>query len=67
MSDKKLRRKARRLARWAMRHGYDYVSIAIFAPNEQHPDEWYSNITTTTPGKEGYHDVSEFMKEGLDG
>ncbi len=42
MTEEKLKKKVRKLAKWARKNGFSYVSIFAMAPNDKY-DRWYVN------------------------
>ena len=42
MSEKKLEKKVRKLAKWARKNGFSYASIFTMAPDNEH-ERWYAN------------------------
>lgn len=62
MSDKKIRKKLRKLCKWAHRHGYGHVDLFAIAPRDGHKDEWYANLTAFVDGDEDVT-CSDWFKE----
>lgn len=60
MTDKKLRKKLRKLCKWAKKHGYEHVDL--FAINDNHEGEWFGCITTDTASDEN-RSYSDWFKE----
>lgn len=60
--ERKLRKKARKLAKFARKHGLEYVHIGAMAPDE-FTSEWFADVTAN--GKDGRNNVSagDFIKE----
>ena len=42
MTEEKLKKKVRKLAKWARKNGFSYVSIFTMAPKDKY-DRWYAN------------------------
>lgn len=42
MSEKKLEKKVRKLAKWARKNDFSYASIFAMAPDNEH-ERWYAN------------------------
>lgn len=61
MTDKKLLKKAQKLAKWAKRHGYEHVDVFVFAPHADY--EWYAHIIATDASGID-HSVGEFFTDG---
>lgn len=59
----KLRRKARKLARWMRRNGIDHASMFAFAPNGHDAPRWYADASAYV-GDERVAGVSDFYEEG---
>jgi hypothetical protein len=62
MTDEKLRKKLRKFAKWAKRHGYEHVDLFAIAPNDNHEDEWFAYLTATTNSGED-RSCSVYIKE----
>ena len=60
--ERKLRKKARKLAKFARKHGIEYVHIGAMAPDE-FASEWFTDVTAHA--KDGRNNVSagDFFKE----
>lgn len=62
MTDTKLLKKAKKLAKWARKHGYEHVDVFTLGPDKNVP-RWYAHVTVKTIG--GNSDsVSEFYEDG---
>lgn len=61
MNKRKLEKKVRKLAKWAMRNGCDYLNIFVMAPDYD-CDHWYANGTFKNAYGDACH-VSGFMRE----
>ena len=53
--ERKLVRKARRLAEWAKRHGYGYVNVTAMEPDAECP-RWYAHVDARDPNGFEFHD-----------
>ena len=42
--EKRLRKKMRKLYRWARKHGYEYVDMCVIGPEQATP-RWYASAT----------------------
>lgn len=42
--EKRLRKKMRKLYRWAKKHGYEYVDMCVIGPEQAAP-RWYASAT----------------------
>lgn len=42
MNKRKLEKKVRKLAKWAMENGCDYLNVSVMAPDHE-CDRWYAN------------------------
>lgn len=42
--ERKLRRKAKKLAKWAKKHGIDHVDMFVIGHTEEDP-RWYADVT----------------------
>lgn len=62
MDDERLRRKLRKLCKWAKKHGYEHIDLFAIAPNNGHEDEWYANFTAFVDGGEDVT-CSDWFKE----
>ena len=62
MPDKKLRKKLRKFAKWAKRHGYALADMFAIAPNGNHEGEWFAYLTATTTSGEDVT-CSDFIEE----
>ena len=62
MPDKKLRKKLRKFAKWAKRHGYAIADIFAIEPNGNHEGEWFVYFTATTTSHED-KSCSVYVKE----
>ncbi len=60
--ERKLRKRARKLAKFARKHGLEYVHIGAMAPDE-FTSEWFTDVTAH--GEHGRNNVSagDFIKE----
>ena len=60
--ERKLRKRARKLAKFARKHGLEYVHIGAMAPDE-FTSEWFADVTAH--GEHGTNNVSvgDFFKE----
>ena len=60
--ERKLRKRARKLAKFARKHGLEYVHIGAMAPDEFNND-WFTDVTTH--GRDGRNNISagDFIKE----
>lgn len=60
--ERKLRKKARKLAKFARKHGLEYVHIGAMAPDE-FTSEWFTDVTAH--GEHGTNNLSasDFIKE----
>lgn len=47
MTDTKLLKKAKKLAKWARKHGYEHVDVFALGPDEEEP-RWYAHVTVET-------------------
>lgn len=65
MPDKKLRKKLRKLCKWAKKHGYEHVDLFAIAPNDEHEDEWYANFFAPVDGGEDVTYFSWFKEAEL--
>lgn len=62
MTDTKLLKKAKKLAKWARKHGYEHVDVFALGPDKTDP-RWYAHVTVeTTDGKK--RSVSDFYEDG---
>ena len=61
--ERKLRKRARKLAKFARKHGLEYVHIGAMAPDE-FASEWFTDVTAH--GRDGRNNLSasDFIKEG---
>lgn len=62
MTDEKLRKKLRKLCKWAKKHGYEHTDLFAIAPNDNHEYEWFAYFTATTTSHED-RSCSVFIKE----
>ena len=62
MPDKKLRKKLRKFAKWAKRHGYALADMFAIEPNDNHDGEWFAYFTATTTSGED-RSCSVYVKE----
>ena len=62
MTDEKLRKKLRKFAKWAKKHGYAHADMFSIAPNDNHEDEWFAYFTATTSSGED-RSCSVYVKE----
>lgn len=62
MNDTKLLKKAKKLARWARKHGYEHVDIFALGP-DKHDQRWYSHIVVKPIGGKSYS-ASKFYEDG---
>ena len=60
-TERKLRKKARKLAKWAKRHGIDHVDIVAIAPNDVDL-RWFADATAYVEDARVAF-VSDFYKE----
>lgn len=60
--ERKLRKRARKLAKFARKHGLEYITICVMAPDEI-TSEWFTDVTAH--GRDGQNNVSagDFIKE----
>lgn len=60
--ERKLRKRARKLAKFARKHGLEYINICVMAPDE-FASEWFTDVTAH--GEHGTNNVSvgDFFKE----
>ena len=59
--ERKLRKKAKKLAKWAKRHGIDHARIFVIGPTEEDL-RWYADSTAYV-GDVSVASVSDFYKE----
>lgn len=62
MTNKKLLKKAEKLAKWAKRHGYEHVDVFAIAPTAD-IEQWYARITATDTNGTDYS-VGDFFESG---
>ena len=63
MTDEKLRKKLRKLCKWAKKHGYEHVDMFAVAPNDGGEDEWYAHFLAPVDDGEDVT-YSDWFKEG---
>lgn len=59
--ERKLRKKAKKLAKWAKKHGIDHVDMFVFAPDSEEP-RWFADVTAHI-GDERVVSAGDFYKE----
>ena len=59
--NRKLRKKAKKLAKWAKKHGIEHVDIVAIAPNDVDP-RWFADATAYVDDAR-VASVSDFYKE----
>lgn len=59
--NRKLHKKAKKLAKWAKKHGIDHVDIVAIAPNDVDP-RWFADATAYVEDAR-VASVSDFYKE----
>ena len=59
--NRKLRKKAKKLAKWAKKHGIDHVDIVAIAPNDVGP-RWFADATAYVEDAR-VASVGDFYKE----
>jgi hypothetical protein len=42
--ERKLRKKAKKLAKWAKRNGFEYVHVGVMAPDAS-SNKWFTDVT----------------------
>lgn len=63
--ERKLRKRARKLAKWARKHGYEFVDVFTLAPHDDY-ESWYAHIDATRADGSEYHDGSFYEEAELD-
>jgi hypothetical protein len=53
--ERKLRKKAKKLAKWAKRNGFEYVHVGVMAPDAS-SNKWFTDVTAHH--MTGWHNVS---------
>ena len=60
--ERKLRKKARKLGKWAKRHGIDYVTMCVSGPDDV-DKRWWTDVTASI-GDEHVANAGDFYWEG---
>ena len=61
-TERKLMKKARKLARFARKHGLEYAHVNVMAPDEE-CDRWFTDVTANR--KKGKHiSLTGFFEDG---
>ena len=62
MTKEKLLKKAKKLAKWARKHGYEHVDVFALGPDKNDP-RWFAHISVETiDGKKS--SASDFYEDG---
>ena len=62
MTDEKLLKKAKKLAKWARKHGYEHVDVFVLAPDKNDP-RWFAHIIVKPIGGES-DSTAKFYEDG---
>ena len=62
MTDEKLLKKAKKLAKWARKHGYEHVDVFALGPDKIDP-RWFAHISVNTIDGNKCS-VSDFYEDG---
>lgn len=62
MTDTKLLKRAKKLAKWARKHGYEHVDVFTLGPDKNDP-RWFAHVTVETIDRKK-RTVSHFYEDG---
>lgn len=62
MTEKKLLKKAKKLAKWARKHGYEHVDVFALGPDKNDPS-WFAHISVKTTDRKK-RSASDFYEDG---